>query len=33
MTKKEVTAELNMERIHGWVMRNLKKVFNIEKGN
>lgn len=31
MTKKEVNAELNTERIKSWIVRNLKKVYNIEK--
>lgn len=31
ITKKEVNAELNTERIRSWIARNLKKVHNIEK--
>lgn len=31
ITKKDVNAELNTERIRSWIMRNLKKVYNIQK--
>lgn len=26
-------AELNTERIRAWILKNLKKVYNIEKSN
>lgn len=31
MSKKELHVELNSERIRGWILKNLKKVYNIEK--
>lgn len=31
MGKREVQAELNSERIRGWILKNLKKIYNIEK--
>jgi hypothetical protein len=33
ISKKEVNAELNTERIRAWILKNFKKVYNIEKSN
>lgn len=29
ISKKEVNAELNTERIRAWILKNFKKVYNI----
>jgi hypothetical protein len=33
LTQKEVNAELHTQKMKNWILKNLKKIHNIEKTN